>query len=425
MSDRLPPHYIPAELAIIGCCILDPKTCIQEVQLVFTTKEFFYDARCQAAWEILCDMEPDKIDALTFTAAAQSVGMASLTHEFVAECQEQVPSTANLSEWMEVVVERFVLRRIIAACTMGIKSAYENSRGMEVLEEIEKTILEIRPERQEQKDLRTLMHEAQAIMEHKALNWGSITGLSTGLTDLDALTDGLHEQEFIVVGAYPSCGKTALAVNMAVHNALAGASAGILSAEMRPVQLIIRSLCSDARVNFKKISQEDCPRLTVSIGKLSRAPIHIEKASGRTIGQITAMARRLKQKHDIKILVVDYIQLISAPGDNREQQIAAVGRGLKNIAGELCIPVIGLSQLNDDGKLRESRAIGQDADSVWILSNDGVWQPKIQPVILKVEKSRDGETGKVPLTFLKEFTRFEQQQKIADEDVPIRSQTND
>lgn len=151
------------------------------------------------------------------------------------------------------------------------------------------------------------------------------------------------------------------------------------------------------------------------MGRMAKANIHIEQASGFTIGQVIATARRMKQSADIKLLVVDYIQRLTGVGENRQLQIASIGAGLKDIALELDIPVIGLSQLNDDGKLRESRALGQDGDSVWILANDGEWRADVQPVNLRIEKCRDGETGIVPLTFLKTITRFECQSHTQEE----------
>ena len=185
------------------------------------------------------------------------------------------------------------------------------------------------------------------------------------------------------------------------------------------VQLTVRSICAESHVNFRRITEPDCVKIALSLGKLAKAPVYIESVSGCTIGQIQAITRRMSQRYGVKLIVVDYIQLIAGTGDNREQQIASVGRGLKSIATELSIPVLALSQLNDDGRLRESRSIGMDADSVWILANDGEWQPQIQPVTLTVTKCRDGETGKVLLTFLKSYTRFESSSKgINDDDIP-------
>ena len=137
-----------------------------------------------------------------------------------------------------------------------------------------------------------------------------------------------------------------------------------------------------------------------------------------SVSQVCAIARRLKQRHDIQLAVIDYIQLLTGKGDNREQEISSISKGIKSMAMELDIPVLALSQLTDDGKLRESRAIGHEADAVWKLENDGVWQPDAQPLKLNVEKCRDGATGFVPLLFLKTITRFESAAKVSDEDVP-------
>jgi replicative DNA helicase len=158
--------------------------------------------------------------------------------------------------------------------------------------------------------------------------------------------------------------------------------------------------------------------MRVAASKLSSAPLYIEQANRLSMGQVLAIARRLKQKHGIALAVIDYIQLLTGIGDNREQEIADIAKGCKAMAMELDIPVLALSQLTDDGKLRESRAIGQIADSVFKLENIGEWQPSVQPIKLIVEKCRDGATGFVELAFLKEFTRFENATKVEQKDLP-------
>ena len=402
--DRLPPNDTESEMAIIGCCVTQPVECVPQVQMVAISPDYFYDLRCRTAWEKILAMEISTVNSLTVRGEGVEL-------DFLNSCVDLVMSVANLPAWLTVIEEKFIARRIIQTCTAGIAAAYEPGSALEF---IERAVLQIRPNKIEQTDIKQLLRQATDIIEIKAQNWDSITGFSTGLDDLNKLTDGVHRGEFVVIAALPSCGKTALAVNIAVANALAGIPVGIFSAEMRPVQLVIRSLCSESRVNFKKVSKEDVPKFIVSTGKMSKSPIQFEAASGYTIGQIQAAARRMKQKRAIEILVVDYMQLITGVGDNREQQVASVSRGLKSISLELNICVLGLSQLNDEGRLRESRAIGQDADSVWMICNDGEWQPLVQPVKLKVQKSRDGETGEIPLTFLKTFTRFEQASKFSD-----------
>lgn len=421
MKDRLPPYDEAAEMAVIGCCLNDPANSIPETGMVATSSDIFYDIRCREAWETMVAMEARKVNIITLVGQMKMEKSQSVA--FLNECQDAAFSSANLSVWLETIQGKFTLRKIIKTAQAATQSAFGGGDPTDMLESFERDVMKIRPAQHERKDIRGLLGEAQKLIEFRSQNWDAVIGLTTGIPDLDKLTDGLHPSEFIVIAAMPSCGKTALAVNMAITNAIAGIPVGIISAEMRPVQLVIRSICSESRVNFKRMSDPDIYKMIPVIEKMSRAPIHIEQASGWTIGQVIASARRLKQRHGIGLLVVDYIQKLAGVGDNREQKVASVGSGLKDIAMELDIPVVGLSQLNDDGKLRDSRAIGQDGDSIWKLANDGEWKSDIQPVKLRVEKCRDGETGEVNLTFFKTFTRFEQAEKFPEH--ATRSQTND
>ncbi len=416
MKDRLPPYAPEAEKAIIGCCLTTPATSIAEAGMAITTADFFYDERCRAVWGIMASMEPREINVVSILPKMS--GPQSLSAAFLNECQDYAFSSANLPVWLEEVQGKFILRQIIAFGVRFIQSAYESGDVGATLDAFEAAALKIRPARSEQKDMRALVREAVDVIQFRTENWGAITGLSTGLADLDALTDGLHKGEFIIPAALPSCGKTAISLGMAVHNALNGIPVGIISAEQRPVQLVIRSICSEARVNFKHIGESDCVKITQQIGKLSSAPIYIQQANGFTVGQAQACARRWKQQHGIQLLVADYIQRFQGVGDNRELCVASIGTGFKNLALELEIPVVAPSQLNDDGRLRESRALGQDADSVWTLANDGPWMPQSQPVKLRVEKCRDGETGEVDLMFQKVWTRFESVSRVQPEEYP-------
>ena len=416
MRDRLPPYKPESEKAVIGCCITTPGASIAEAGMVITTPEFFYDHRCQAVWKVISEMDCQDVNLIT---VLEKVGKTKADKDwalFLGECQDLGFTAPALPVWLKTVQQNFVLRQIIAFASNFMGAAYETDNADETLDQFEIAALKIRPNQIEQKDMRSLVREAIDAIQFRAENWGAITGLSTGLADLDVLTDGLHNGEFVIPAALPSCGKTTLSIGIAVHNALKGIPVGIVSAEQRPVQLAIRSICSEARVNFKHLCSEDVVKITAQIGKLSSAPIYIQQANGFTIGQAQACARRWKQRHGIRLLVADYIQRFQGVGDNRELQVASIGAGFKNLALELGIPVIAPSQLNDDGRLRESRALGQDADSVWKLENDGDWKSDVQPVKLRVEKCRDGETGEVDLLFLKTFTRFESVAKIHDDE---------
>jgi len=422
--DRLPPHSTEAEQGVLGCCLLDPNTCIGVcVEKLKDGSVSFYDLRHQTIFAELALMSDDRtpVDLLTIRQRLKDKQVLEQVggEAYLLQIQDAVPSAANLSYYLDIVIEKYTLRRLISTCTNVVGKVYDYEGEIdELLEEVEQEILKIRTVPAISRKINELMHEATSLIEQRAQNWDLVLGLSTGLSDLDRLTDGLHGGEFVVIGAPTSCGKTALALNIIVHNALKGICSGFLSAEMTAVRLALRSLCSEARVNFKQVCESDLAKLTSSVAQLSAAPIHIDSINGMSIGQVRAIGRRMKQQHDIKLLAIENVQLLTGTGDNREQEIASISRGLKGMALELNIPVLGLSQLNDEGKLRESRAIGHDADSAWIITNDGVWQPKIQPVILKVEKCRDGETGNVKLNFLKTITRFEQVAQITDDDIP-------
>jgi len=407
--DRLPPHAADAEAAVIGCCLLAPLDCVPAVQEVVTTKDFFYDARCQVAWQAIQSQVPEETDVVSVRQWLKDRDVADVDALalFLDKCLDSVPSAANLPYYLDQVREKFVLRRIIAVCTEAIQDAYGSADAAEdVLDRCERRVLAIQPQGRDGAGIRELVQAAIERIETRIRLGGALTGLPTGLPDLDRLTDGLHPGEMVVLAGFPSTGKTALAVNIAVHNALQSVPAAVFSAEMRPVQLVVRSICSEARVNFHKVCEKHLGLMGKAAASLASAPLHIEQASRLSIGQVCAAARRLRQRHGVRLVVVDYIQLLTGVGDNREQEISSVSKGLKAMALELDIPVVALSQLTDDGKLRESRAIGQDADTVWKVENEGEWQPSIQPVRLRVEKCRDGATGQVPLTFLKEYTRI-------------------
>lgn len=417
MTDRLPPHAPDAEMAIIGCCLTEPVECLPLAQETIVSALFFYDARNQTVWDVMNALEADKVDLIIVSQKLKDAG-TSIPLDYLSKCQDAAWSTANLPYWLEELTEKYTLRQLITVASNITGACYQAQSVEAVIDFAETNILKIRPQKREHKDMRALVHEAIGQIEKRYKNGGAITGLTTGLHDLNALTDGLHQSEMIVIAGFPSTGKTCLAVNIAVTNALAKVPAAIFSAEMRPVQLVVRSICSEAKVDFHHVRDYHGPQLTDAVKKLSIAPLYIEQANGFTIGQVSAQARRLKQKHGIQLAVIDYIQLLGGRGDNREQEISSISKGIKAMAVELDIPVIALSQLNDDGKLRESRAIGQDADTVWKLANDGEWKHDIQPINLNVDKCREGSTGQVKLTFLKTITRFESQSKIETKDMP-------
>ncbi len=429
--DRLPPHDPSMECGVLGCVLLSPNECLSEcVEKLYMGSEVFYDLRHREIYETMVAMSELNvpIDVISLQQWLKDNGILEQVGgiTYLSKLIDAVPSAANLSYYLQTVLDKFLLRKTIQTCTNVVGRIYDYEGDVNgILDEVEREILAIQPQqRNGVRDIKELVSEAIAVIENLYNTRGAISGLSTGLVDLDRLTDGLHRGEMIVVAAYPGLGKSTLAANIAFHHALQKTSSAFFTAEMQPVKIVLRAICAEAQVNLRTISkgfmaESDFPKMTSAAGRVSGATIQIENISGMTIQQVTALARRVKQKHNIQMAAVDYIQLLRNPdSDTREQEVSTISKGLKAIAMELGIPVLALSQLNDDGKLRESRAIGQDADCIWKIEAIGEAQSHVQPVKLSVEKSRDGEVGFVELIFQKAYTKFQNVSRVSDADVP-------
>lgn len=452
--DRLPPHSLEAEQGILGCILLDPQEslpiCIEHIPGI----EVFYDLRHRtiydalvAMYEIKQPIEPILVQQwLADNNQLDGVGGAT----FLSQLPDFTPSAANLPYYIEIVREKAMLRKVIHSCTYLVSSAYEDQSEVEViLDECEKQLLDLskgRIEKKEDQKIKTLVHNAINTIEEYHQRQGTITGLSTGLIDIDKMTSGMHGGEMWVFAARPSMGKTSLAMNIAENVAIDQKQpVGIFSLEMTSDALVLRMLCSRARVNLRNIrdgflAERDFPKLTTAAGKIANAPIYIDDSAGLSIMQLRAKARRMVVQYGVKLFVIDYMQLLHAPTRkmdyNRQQEIAAISGGIKGMAKDLGVPVIVLSQLNRElekenrrprmSDLRESGAIEQDADLVGLLfkpkSHDDDESPGGQdheaiPVNVFIAKQRNGPTGDVNLTFLKAYTRFESAAKISGDDV--------
>jgi replicative DNA helicase len=319
-----------------------------------------------------------------------------------------------------------------------VRRAYEEQDEVNaLLDEVEQKIFAVGEDRFKGQ-MPGMKEQVMGALESIEQLWerrGGITGISTGFTELDRMTNGLHAAEMIVIAARPSMGKTALAMNIAEHVAISSRlPVAVFSLEMSSQQLVQRLLCSRARVNLQKVregflAERDFPSLTAAASKLAEAEIFIDDSAGLSILELRAKARRLKAQKDIQLIVVDYLQLLKSTTrraqDNRQLEISEISSGLKGLAKELKIPIIVLAQLNrqpearSGGKprlsdLRESGSIEQDADLVGLLVRPEVYEEdedaraeKAGEAELIIAKQRNGPVGEVPLTFLKEFTRFE------------------
>jgi replicative DNA helicase len=438
---RTPPHSAEAEQGVLGSMLISPRDAIAEcVEKI--TEEYFYVPAHQIIYRALVELwnSNQGIDLITFTQflrdrnLLETIGGAP----FVTSLFTFVPTAANVGYYLEIVRDKYILREIIVAATDSVRRAYEEQDEVNnLLDEVEQRIFAVGEDRfkGQMLSMKDQVMEAIEAIEKLYERKGGITGISTGFVEFDRMTSGLHPAEMIVIAARPSMGKTALAMNIAEHVAIESKlPVGVFSLEMSSQQLVQRLLCSRARVNLQKVrdgflGERDFPNLTTAASKLAEAKIFIDDSASLSILELRAKARRLKAQQDVQLLIVDYLQLLRSPSrraqDNRQLEISEISAGLKSLAKELKIPVIVVAQLNrqpearSGGKprlsdLRESGSIEQDADLVGLLVRPEMYEEdeetraeKAGEAELIIAKQRNGPVGEIPLTFLKEFTRFE------------------
>jgi replicative DNA helicase len=438
---RSPPHSAEAEQGVLGSMLLSPRDVIAEcVERI--NEEYFYIPAHQTVYTVLVDLwnTGAAIDLITFTQVLrdrnllEAIGGAS----FVTSLYTFVPTAANAGYYLDIVRDKYILRQIISASTESVRRAYEEQDEVNnLLDEVEQKIFAVGEDRFKGKmlSMKDQVMEAIESIEKLYERKGGITGISSGFVEFDRMTSGLHPSEMIVIAARPSMGKTALAMNIAEHVAInEKLPVGVFSLEMSSQQLVQRLLCSRARVNLQKVrdgflAERDFPSLTAAASKLAEAKIFIDDSAGLSILELRAKARRLKAQQNVQLLIIDYLQLLRSTSrraqDNRQLEISEISAGIKGLAKELKIPVIVVAQLNRQpeartgGKprlsdLRESGSIEQDADLVGLLVRPEIYeedeearQEKSGEAELIIAKQRNGPVGEIPLTFLKEFTRFE------------------
>jgi replicative DNA helicase len=438
---RTPPHSVEAEQGVLGSMLISPRETIAEcVEKI--NEEYFYVPAHRTIYEVLVDLWNTRqgIDLITFTQVLRdrnlldSVGGAG----FVTNLFTFVPTAANVQYYLEIVRDKYILRQIISAATESVRRAYEEQEEVDsLLDEVEQKIFDVGEDRFKGQMLSMKDHAMQAIetIERLYERKGSITGISTGFVEFDRMTSGLHPSEMVVIAARPSMGQTALAMNIAEYVAINEKLAvGVFSLEMSSQQLVQRMLCSRARVNLQRVrdgflGERDFPSLTAAASKLAEAKMFIDDSASLSILELRAKARRLKAQQDVSLIIVDYLQLLRSTTrraqDNRQLEISEISAGLKALAKDLKIPVIVVAQLNRQpeqrtgGKprlsdLRESGSIEQDADLVGLLVRPELYEEDEEARVEKageaeliIAKQRNGPVGEIPLTFLKEYTRFE------------------
>lgn len=429
MIDKVPPQNLEAEQSVLGSMLIDREAIIK-VADTLRPEDFYRDAH-RVIYEAIIDLfeKSEAVDIVTLCDALQQrgkleeVGGAS----YVASLANIVPTAANCEHYARIVEEKSLLRQLIDAATRIVARGYEAAEEVEeLLDEAERLIFNISQRRSGQGyiPIKQVLVETFERIEYLYSRKGSVTGVPTGFTDLDNLTSGLHPSDLVVLAARPSQGKTTMSLCIARHAAVQhGIPVALFSLEMSRDQLAQRMLCAEAGVNSQRLrtgylADEDWPRLSHALGRLSEAPIFIDDTPNISVLELRARARRMKAEHDLGLLVVDYLQLMRTRGrlENRQQEISEISRSLKALARELKIPVLALSQLSraveqrQDQRpvlsdLRESGAIEQDADVViFIYFNPKAENKNLAEVI--VAKQRNGPTDSIHLLFLKEYGRF-------------------
>ena len=447
---RALPHDTDAEQGLLGSMLIAPAEVMDECILRISA-EALYAPRHQTIFALLVELWDKQLpaDVITLTGALrdrkqlEAVGGPA----YISSLIDFTPTAANAGYYLDRVKEKHTLRRIIATCTDYAARAYDdNGEVNALLDQAQADMLGIcdaaQPAQDEPRMKDNVMRAIEDI-EKLYERRGAVTGLPTGLTELDRLTAGLQAPDMIVIAARPSMGKTALVMNIAEHVAtVAKRAVGVFSLEMSTQQLTQRMLCARAHVNLQKVrdgfmSERDFPSLTNAASKLADAPIHIDDTSSLTINALRAKARRWKKKHGIELIVIDYLQLMRSDSrqaqNNREREISEISSGIKALAKELHIPIIVLAQLNRNpearkgGKprlsdLRESGSIEQDADVVMLLTraeqyaeDEEAKEETCGEAELIIAKQRNGPVGQIDLTFIKECTRFEDRAGSRDE----------
>jgi replicative DNA helicase len=434
---RVPPHSIDAEQAVLGGLMLDERAWERIADKL--NEEDFYRKDHRLIYRALSELSEKNMpcDAVTLGEWFDSNGLAELVggSAYILQLANATPSAANIVAYAEIVREKSILRQLIDAGTQITGDGFqpEGRSTQEILEGAEQKVFRIAESgargRKSFVAMRAAVKEAFQILHQRYESKGAVTGLATGFADLDELTAGLQPSDLIIVAARPSMGKTALAVNFAEHAAMRSKKAvAIFSMEMSASQLAFRLISSLGRINQQHlrtgdIQEEEWPRVTSAITMLSDAKIFIDDTPALSPAELRARARRLKREHDLGLIVIDYLQLMAVPGnkENRATEISEISRGLKALAKELNIPVIALSQLNRSleqrtdkrpvmADLRESGASEQDADVILFIYRDEYYNPESSDKGLAeiiIGKQRNGPTGTIKLTFLGQYTKFE------------------
>ncbi len=441
---KLPPQATDLEEAVLGALMLE-KDALTNVIDILKPESFYKEAHkeiYQAIYDLFQESEP--IDILTVTSQLRKTGKIEMVGGpyYITQLTNRVSSAANIEFHSRIIVEQSIKRELIRISSEIQKEAYEDTTDVfQLLDKMEQSLFEVSESniRKEYAKMKDIMAQAIEEIQSRKEHTDGLTGIPSGFTNLDRVTSGWQKSDLVIIAARPAMGKTAFVVS-ALRNAAVdhGHAVAMFSLEMSNVQLVNRMISGEAELESDKIkkgnlAEHEWAQLVHKTAKLTKAPIFIDDTPALSILELRAKCRRLKQQHDIQLVVIDYLQLMSGDSSkggggqgNREQEIASISRALKNLAKELSVPVIALSQLSRAvesrggdkrpqlSDLRESGSIEQDADMVMFLyrpeyygitqDENGMPTSGVGEVI--ISKHRNGSLENVPLKFIGKFTKF-------------------
>jgi replicative DNA helicase len=434
-TGRAVPWSQEAEQAVLGAMLLDQDAALLATELV--QDDMFYREGHRRLFRAMVGLVERRtvIDPVTLgdelgrRGELDAIGGA----EYLSDLVDSVPTAANLEYHARIVKDKAILRRLIETSTGIITEAYDGrSTASDLLDKAESRIFQISQERGSEgfSRLKEMLWPTMERIEALQRSGKSITGVPSGFVDLDRLTSGFQPSELVIVAARPSMGKTAFCLNVATHAAVEGQGVAIFSLEMSRDQLVQRMLTAEARVDSQRVRQgglrdADFTNLARAAGVLQSCPVWIDDTPSLSLLEMRSKARRLKAENDIKMVVVDYLQLMRSPeyAENRVQEISDISRSLKALARELAVPVVALSQLSRASEqrggerrpilsdLRDSGAIEQDADLVLFIHRPEYYdredESKKGLADIMLAKNRNGPTGDIQLRFSREYTRFD------------------
>ena len=440
------PKNIEAEKNVLGCAIMS-KQALEKVCNTLT-EDMFYDKNNAVIFKAVSDLQKDNkvIDAVTLkNEIEKSTPISEIGGvPYLGEVIQSVVSASNVDAYIDIVKDKALRRNLIKACENIENVARKEEFGTaDAIDAAEKQIFSITKQRKagDFKLASDVVQDAVKKLEDLSKNGSDVTGIATGFVDFDKLTGGLQPNQLIIIAARPAMGKTAFALNLAVHAALSsGKSVGLFNLEMSADQLMTRMFAAEGAIEANKLrtgqlNNDDWKKVNEAASVLSSAPIYFEDATNITISEIRAKCRRLAEQHNLGLVIIDYLQLISGGpgyGSNRQQEVSDISRSLKTMAMELEIPVIALAQLSrqvegrEDKRpmlsdLRESGSIEQDADIVSFLYRDDYYNKKTETETssislseLIVAKHRQGSTANIKLVFERNISKFRNYDKRND-----------